>query len=89
MSDAKVPQHPPDNACVSSDFPRRWRSRLGLAGCAHSRMTTGSISRDGGKPVEQMSAPELQAAAGSLGKTYAAEPERQADGAALRQPCCR
>ncbi len=45
-----------------------------LAGCAHSRMTTGSISRDGGRPVDQMSAPELQAAAGSLGKRYASDP---------------
>ena len=47
---------------------------LGLAGCTHSRMTTGSINRGGGKPVEQMSAPELQSAAGSLGRTYAADP---------------
>jgi Flp pilus assembly protein TadD len=47
---------------------------LSLAGCSHSRMTTGSISRGGGKPVEQMSRPELQSAAGSLGRTYAADP---------------
>ena len=46
----------------------------GLAGCAHSRMTTGSISRDGGRPVDQMSATELQAAGGSLGKAYVANP---------------
>jgi Flp pilus assembly protein TadD len=45
-----------------------------LAGCAHSQMTTGSINRGGGRPVEQMSAPELQAAAGALGKTYASNP---------------
>jgi Flp pilus assembly protein TadD len=45
-----------------------------LAGCEHSRMTTGSISRDGGRPVDQMSAPDLQAAAGSLGRSYAADP---------------
>ena len=45
-----------------------------LAGCAHSRMTTGSISRDGSRPVDQMSAPELQATAGALGKRYAADP---------------
>jgi Flp pilus assembly protein TadD len=47
---------------------------VGLAGCAHSRMTTGSISRDGGRPVDQMSATELQAAGGSLGKAYVANP---------------
>jgi Flp pilus assembly protein TadD len=53
-----------------------------LAGCAHSPMTTGSINRDGGRPVEQMSAPELQAAAGALGKTYASDPSNKP--AALR-----
>jgi Flp pilus assembly protein TadD len=45
-----------------------------LAGCAHSPMTTGSINRDGGRPVDQMSARQLQAAAGALGKTYASDP---------------
>ena len=33
-----------------------------LAGCAHSQMTTGSISRDGGRPVDQMSAPRTAGA---------------------------
>ena len=45
-----------------------------LAGCTHSRMTTGSISRDGSRPVDQMSAPELQATAGALGKRYVSDP---------------
>jgi Flp pilus assembly protein TadD len=44
-----------------------------LAGCANSRMTTGSIGR-GGKPVEQMSAGQLQSAARSLGESYASNP---------------
>jgi len=46
-----------------------------LAGCAHSKMTTGSISRDGGRPVDQMSAAELQTAGGSLGKAYVSNPD--------------
>lgn len=46
-----------------------------LAGCANSKLTTGSINRSGGgKPVEQMSAGELQSAARSLGDSYAANP---------------
>jgi Flp pilus assembly protein TadD len=44
-----------------------------VAGCAHDRMTTGSIGR-GGKAVEQMSAGELQSAARALGESYAANP---------------
>jgi len=45
-----------------------------LAGCTYSRMTTGSISRGGSRPVDQMSSPELQATAGALGKSYASDP---------------
>jgi Flp pilus assembly protein TadD len=46
-----------------------------LAGCANSRMTTGSISRGGSnKPVDQMSAGELQSAGRSLGEAYASNP---------------
>lgn len=41
------------------------------AGCANSKMTTGSISRSAGKPVEQMSSGELQSASASLGEAYA------------------
>lgn len=56
----------------------RWTSAaalvisLVLAGCGAgtSRMTTGSIDRSGGKPVEQMSAVELDRAAQSLGAAY-------------------
>jgi len=43
-----------------------------LAGCAHDRLTTGSISR--GKPVDQMSAGELKSASRSLGDAYASNP---------------
>lgn len=45
-----------------------------LAGCANSKLTTGSINRSGGRPVEQMSAGELQSAARSLGEAYASNP---------------
>ena len=45
-----------------------------VAGCGTSKLTTGSISRDGGKPVEQMSASELANTGASLGKSYAADP---------------
>jgi Flp pilus assembly protein TadD len=46
-----------------------------LAGCAKGQLTTGSISRGSGKPVERMSAGELQSAARSLGEAYAADPK--------------
>jgi Flp pilus assembly protein TadD len=42
----------------------------GAAGCANSKMTTGSISKPSGKPVESMSASELRQAADSLGDAY-------------------
>jgi Flp pilus assembly protein TadD len=45
-----------------------------LVACAHSGMTTGSISRGGGKPVDQMSVGELESAGRSLGEAYAANP---------------
>lgn len=49
---------------------------LALAGCAKDRMTTGSIARDGAaRSVEAMSAPELAAAADSLGRSYARNPK--------------
>jgi Flp pilus assembly protein TadD len=54
---------------------------ISLAGCANSRMTTGSISRnDSGKGVEQMSSGELSSAAASLGKAYARDPKDKAIG---------
>jgi Flp pilus assembly protein TadD len=48
---------------------------LALAGCANNRLTTGSISRDQGKPVEAMSAQEIEASAASLGRAYAKNPK--------------
>lgn len=42
-----------------------------VAGCGTSKMTTGSISRQSGKAVEQMSAGELRNASTALGKAYA------------------
>lgn len=53
---------------------------IALAGCANtSKMTTGSINKGaGGKPVEQMSAGELQSAAQSVGSAYAANPNDKA-----------
>ena len=58
-----------------------------LAGCAHSPMTTGSISRGGGKSVDQMSGPELQAASGTLGKSYAADPSNKPTRCATPASC--
>jgi Flp pilus assembly protein TadD len=52
-----------------------------VAGCANSRLTTGSISKAGsGRPVEQMSAGELAGAANSLGRAYAKDPKDKATG---------
>jgi Flp pilus assembly protein TadD len=52
-----------------------------VAGCANSRLTTGSISKVGsGRPVEQMSAGELAGAASSLGRAYAKDPKDKATG---------
>ena len=39
---------------------------VALSGCANSKLTTGSIGRDSGKPIAQMSSQELDAAAGTL-----------------------
>jgi len=45
---------------------------LSLAGCAgKDRMSTGSVSRDSGRPLETMSAPELASSVDSLGRAYA------------------
>ena len=46
----------------------------GVAGCGTSRMTTGSIGRTGGKPLETMSAGELHSATVALGQSYARNP---------------
>lgn len=45
-----------------------------LAGCGMDRMRTGSIGLSRGKPVETMSASELQGAANALGQSYARNP---------------
>ncbi|WP_394889089.1 tetratricopeptide repeat protein [Mesorhizobium sp. AaZ16] len=42
----------------------------GVAGCGTSKMTTGSISRDTGKSIANMSTGELQSTADALGKAY-------------------
>lgn len=48
---------------------------LSLAGCANSRMTTGSINRAGDtRPVAGMSVAELQSATTALGQAYARKP---------------
>lgn len=48
---------------------------LALAGCASSRMTTGSVaSASGGKPVERMTTQELRSASVTLGHAYAKSP---------------
>ncbi len=49
-----------------------------VAGCGTSKLTTGSISRDSGTAVEQMSAGELRKAGTSLGKAYAKDPKDKA-----------
>lgn len=46
-----------------------------LAGCANSKLTTGSINRSSGKPVEEMSTQELHSASASLGQAYARNPK--------------
>lgn len=52
-----------------------------LAGCANSKLTTGSVTRaEYGRPIEQMSATELASAADSLGNAYAADPKDKATG---------
>ena len=48
---------------------------LSLAGCAgRDGMSTGSVSRDSGRAVETMSAPELAATADALGRAYTRDP---------------
>ncbi|MER8901819.1 tetratricopeptide repeat protein [Mesorhizobium sp. M0772] len=44
------------------------------AGCGTSKLTTGSIGRTSGKPLETMSASELHGATGRLGESYAKNP---------------
>jgi len=47
-----------------------------VAGCANNRnLTTGSVDRSSGKPVEQMSARELESAASTLGEAFARNPK--------------
>lgn len=48
---------------------------LALAGCAKSQLTTGSISRDTGAPVANMSSQQLASQADSLGKAYTRNPK--------------
>jgi Flp pilus assembly protein TadD len=45
-----------------------------VAGCGTSRMTTGSIGRTDGKPLETMSAGELHNATAALGQSYSKNP---------------
>jgi Flp pilus assembly protein TadD len=47
----------------------------GVAGCGTDRMTTGSVAPSRGKPVEMMSAGELQSASAALGRSYARNPK--------------
>ena len=47
----------------------------GVAGCGTSKMTTGSIARQSGKAIEQMSSDELLSAGSVLGKSYAKNPK--------------
>jgi len=50
-----------------------------LGGCASkSSMTTGSVSKSYGKPVDQMSSGELEGAADRLGRDYARNPKDKA-----------
>jgi Flp pilus assembly protein TadD len=46
----------------------------GVAGCGTDRMSTGSIGRTSGKPLETMSAGELHNATAALGQSYAKNP---------------
>jgi len=46
----------------------------GVAGCGTSRMTTGSIERTSGKPLESMSAGEVHNATAALGQSYSKNP---------------
>ena len=46
----------------------------GVAGCGTDKLTTGSIGRTSGKPLETMSAGELHNATTALGQSYARNP---------------
>ena len=46
----------------------------GVAGCGTSRMTTGSIGRTSGKPLDSMSAGEVHNATAALGQSYSRNP---------------
>ncbi|RWE35451.1 MAG: tetratricopeptide repeat protein [Mesorhizobium sp.] len=46
----------------------------GVAGCATDKLTTGSVGRTSGKPLETMSAGELHNATAALGQSYARNP---------------
>ena len=46
----------------------------GVAGCGTDKLSTGSIARTSGKPLESMSAGELHNATGALGQSYAKNP---------------
>ena len=45
-----------------------------ISGCGTSKLTTGSISRQSGMAVDQMSSSELRSAGTSIGKAYAKDP---------------
>ena len=66
-------RRPPHKHCLLQSCP--WRC-AGSRPCRlrHSRITTGSINRGGGKSVDRCRRSELQSAAGSLGKSYAPNP---------------
>ena len=49
-----------------------------LSGCGTSKMTTGSISRQSGKAVNDMSSGELRDAGAALGKSYTKNPDDKA-----------
>jgi Flp pilus assembly protein TadD len=48
---------------------------LGVSGCGTDKLTTGSIGRSRGQPVETMSSGDLHNAAIALGQTYAKNPD--------------
>jgi Flp pilus assembly protein TadD len=50
----------------------------GVAGCGHSRMTTGSIHTASSQPMGQMTSTELNSALVRLGDRYAANPKDKA-----------
>ncbi len=54
---------------------------------ADLQMTTGSVGRGSGKPVEQMSTQELRSAEVSLGHAYARQPGDKATACATRASC--